>query len=321
MHKLTKRIDDLLAAPAPYLTDGGLETTLIFHEGRELPCFAAFPLIDSEHGRGILKRYYRTYVDVARKAETGFVLDVPTWRASPDWGTRLGYGSADLDRVNREGAVFAQGLRRIWETDTTPVIVNGVIGPRGDGYVLEDAMRRDEAETFHAPQIRALARGGVELVSAITMTYSAEAIGVARAAIAEGIPVVISFTVETDGRLPSGQALAEAIAETDDATDGAVLYYMINCAHPDHYAREIAGDGAWRYRIGGLRSNASRLSHEELDDADELDAGDPLEFGRLHRELLAELPNIRVLGGCCGTDDRHIHCVAYGAHDHHVHAA
>ncbi|NHX27563.1 homocysteine S-methyltransferase family protein, partial [Escherichia coli] len=237
-----------------------------------------------------------------------FVLDVPTWRASADWGAELGYGADDLDRVNQEGAEFAQTLRAKWQTDATPVIVNGVIGPRGDGYAIEHIMSRAEAEAFHTPQAHALARGGVETISAITMTYAAEAIGVARAAIGAGVPVVVSFTVETDGRLPSGQELKDAIAEVDDATDGAVLYFMINCAHPDHYSGTVAGDGAWRYRIGGLRSNASRLSHAELDRAEELDAGDPVEFGRLHQELALDLPNIRVLGGCCGTDDRHVCC-------------
>jgi homocysteine S-methyltransferase len=321
MQTFTTRIDDFLAAPAPYLTDGGLETTLIYHHGLDLPCFAAFPLLDTEDGRAHLERYYSAFAKVARDAGTGFVLDTVTWRASPDWGTELGYGTEDLVRISRQGAEFAQALRRKWETATTPVLVNGVAGPRGDGYVQGRAMSRDEAEAFHAPQIAALVEGGVEMVTAVTMTYVAEAIGVARAAISLGVPVVISFTVETDGRLPSGQSLAEAIAEVDEATEGAVLYFMINCAHPDHYSGDVAGDGAWRYRLGGLRSNASRLSHEELDNSIELDAGDPVEFGALTRALLSELPNIRVLGGCCGTDDRHIRCVAHGVGHKHGHAA
>ncbi|SDL04163.1 homocysteine S-methyltransferase family protein [Aliiruegeria lutimaris] len=321
MQTLTKRIDDLFSAEAPYLTDGGLETTLIFHYGLDLPCFAAFPLLDSAEGRGHLETYYGTYAEIARRAETGFVLDVPSWRASPDWGAELGYGADDLERVNREGAEFAQSLRRKWETETTPILVNGVVGPRGDGYVLDVAMTRGEAETFHAPQIAALVSGGVEMVTAVTMTYVDEAIGVALAAIALSVPVVISFTVETDGRLPSGQPLRDAIAEVDAATESGVLYFMINCAHPDHFKGDVAGDGAWRYRLGGLRSNASRLSHEELDNAEDLDAGDPVEFGQLNRALMADLPNIRVLGGCCGTDDRHIHCIAHGGHRKHDHAA
>lgn len=313
MQTLTKRIDDLLSAPAPYLTDGGLETTLIFHYGLDLPCFAAFPLLDTAEGRAQLERYYESFAQIARNSARGFVLDVPTWRASPDWGAKLGYGAAELERVNREGAAFAGALRRKWETGGCPVLVNGVVGPRGDGYALGKAMRCDEAEAYHAPQIDALAKGGVDMVTAVTMTYAAEAIGVARAAIARHVPVVISFTVETDGRLPSGQRLQDAIAEVDAATDGEVLYFMINCAHPDHFSRDVAGDGAWRFRLGGLRANASRLSHAELDGAETLDAGDPDEFGRLNTALAAMLPNIRVLGGCCGTDHRHIQCVSRGA--------
>ena len=320
MQTHSNRIENLLSTPVPYLTDGGLETTLIFRDGLDLPCFAAFPLLTTAKGRGYLERYYRSYAKLALKSGTGFVLDVPTWRASPDWGRELGYSPADLDPINREGAEFAQTLRTKWETARTPILVNGVIGPRGDGYVLGSAMSREEAENFHAPQVRALGRGGVEMVTAVTMTYASEAIGVARATMSEDIPVVISFTVETDGRLPSGQTLPDAISEVDEATEGEVLYFMINCAHPDHYSDPVSSGADWRYRLGGLRSNASRLSHEELDNAEELDAGDPQEFGRLHRDLVAELPNIRVLGGCCGTDDRHIQCAAHGAH-HHLHAA
>ena len=314
--QLSHRMQDLMSAPKPYLTDGGLETTLIFHYGYDLPCFAAFPLLDDDKGRADLETYYKSYVDVAKASATGFVLDVPVWRASGDWGGELGYDQADLNRVNREGAEFAGALRDDWETEAAPIVVNGVIGPKGDGYVVDTAMTADEAEIFHGHQIRALTQGGVEMVTAVTMTYAAEAIGIARAAVSSRVPVVISFTVETDGRLPSGQRLSDAIAEVDAATDGDVLYFMINCAHPDHYSATVAGDDAWRYRIGGLRSNASRMSHEELDNAEDLDAGNPQEFGYLHRELMNSLPNIRVLGGCCGTDDRHIGCMAQG-HSHY----
>ncbi|MDA5093710.1 homocysteine S-methyltransferase family protein [Aliiroseovarius sp. KMU-50] len=311
MQTPTTRINDFLAAAKPYLTDGGLETTLIFHYELDLPCFAAFPLIDTHEGRGHLERYYESFVKLALKSRTGFVLDAPTWRASPEWGAELGYGSDDLARVNRESVEFTHFLRNKWETKTTPILVNGVIGPRGDGYISEEAMSRDEAEAFHAPQILALADGGVDLVTAVTMTNAAEAVGIARAAISRDVPVVISFTVETDGCLPSGLALKDAITEVDDATGGSILYFMINCAHPDHYSDKVAGGDAWRLRLGGLRSNASRLSHAELDNAETLDAGDPDEFGRLHQDLTNQLPNIRVLGGCCGTDDRHIRCVAH----------
>jgi S-methylmethionine-dependent homocysteine/selenocysteine methylase len=143
-------------------------------------------------------------------------------------------------------------------------------------------------------------------VTAITMTNAGEAIGVARATQAVGMPVAISFTVETDGRLPTGQGLTEAIAEVDEATRSAPAYYMINCAHPSHFDGTLQGTGAWLDRIRGLRANASRLSHAELNEAPDLDAGDAEELGREHGAIVRRRPRINVLGGCCGTDHRHI---------------
>jgi S-methylmethionine-dependent homocysteine/selenocysteine methylase len=153
-------------------------------------------------------------------------------------------------------------------------------------------------------QIGALAGAGADMVAAITMTNTNEAVGLTRAAVAAGMPVAISFTLETDGRLPTGQSLAEAIAEVDEATGGAPAYYMINCAHPTHFDAALAGGGAWLGRIRG--ANASRRSHVELNEAPDLDAGDPVELGGEYRALVRRLPHINVLGGCCGTDHRHI---------------
>lgn len=303
-----RRLDALMASPEPYLTDGGLETTLIFHEGLDLPAFAAFPLLERAEGRALLERYYRGYFDIAARADRGFVLDLPLWRANADWGHELGYDAAALRSICQTATEVARRWRADWETPESPIVLNGVVGPRGDGYHAGEAMAVSDAEAYHAPQIAAMA--GVDMVSAITLTYAAEATGVARAALALGLPVVISFTVETDGRLPSGQPLGEAIAEVDAETGGAVLYYMINCAHPDHFSSAVAGTDAWRGRIGGLRSNASRMSHAELDEAETLDAGDPVEFGTLHSDLAGQLPRLRVLGGCCGTDTRHVACLA-----------
>ena len=171
-----------------------------------------------------------------------------------------------------------------------------------------------KAYRMHGPQIEIFAQSGVDMVSAITMTNTGEAIGIAQAAVEQDLPVVISFTVETDGRLPTGDLLGEAIQAVDQATGKAPLYYMVNCAHPDHFNRTIAEGTSWVSRIGGVRANASRLSHAELDAAETLDEGDPQEFGDLHAELAGLLPNLRVVGGCCGTDYRHVGCVS-----HHLH--
>lgn len=290
----------------PYVTDGGLETTLVFHDGIDLPDFAAFPLLDDERGRLALFRYYAPYVEVARRLGTGIVLDTPTWRASLDWGPRLGYDAEALAEVNRRAVAFIDGLAT--ENPDVAVVHNGVIGPRGDGYVVGTAMSADEAAGYHALQARAFAEAGAEMVTAVTMTYSAEAVGIVRAATTVGLPVVISFTVETDGRLPSGEALGEAIEAVDRATDGAAAYFMVNCAHPTHFADVLTGP--WTDRVRGIRANASKMSHAELDEAEELDEGDIGELAGDYAGLAARLPGLAVIGGCCGTDHRHVDAAA-----------
>jgi S-methylmethionine-dependent homocysteine/selenocysteine methylase len=289
-----------------FLTDGGIETTLIFHDGLELPHFAAFHLLKDEAGTAALRRYFARYAEIARANGTGFILESPTWRASADWGDKLGYSAGALASANAKSIALMQGLRTEYQGARTPIVVSGCVGPRGDGYDPGAVMGADEAHDYHARQIGALADSAADMVTATTMTNANEAIGVARAAQAAGMPVAISFTLETDGRLPTGQRLDEAIAEVDEATRGAPAYYMINCAHPTHFEAILAGKAPWLDRIRGLRANASRRSHAELNEAPDLDAGDPEELGREHRAIVARRPRINVLGGCCGTDHRHI---------------
>jgi S-methylmethionine-dependent homocysteine/selenocysteine methylase len=302
------RLDRLKTARTPWLTDGGLETSIIFHDGIDLPHFASITLLDSSFGREALTSYFGRYLKLACEVGTGFVLDTATWRAGTHWSARLGKSFEALEASNREAVALALSLRRRWESDGTPIVVNGVIGPAGDGYQPDSLYSPDEAKRVHLPQVRWLADAGVDILTAVTFTHTGEALGFVHATRRVGIPCVVSFTVETDGRLPTGQTLREAIAEVDAASGAAPLYYMVNCAHPDHFAAELEGD--WTARIGGIRANASRQSHAELDAAEDLDEGDPEEFGALHRNFLAVLPSLRVLGGCCGTDDRHVGCVA-----------
>jgi S-methylmethionine-dependent homocysteine/selenocysteine methylase len=287
-----------------YITDGGLETTLIFHLGLDLPDFAAFDLLRDETGAEALRRYYEPYLAVAREHGTGIVLDSATWRASRDWGERLGYSPEELADANRRAVALTEELRA--SAPDVPAVLNGVVGPRGDGYVVGEAMTVEEAEDYHGEQIGTFAGTAADMVSAITMTYADEAIGIARAARAADLPAAISFTVETDGRLPSGQPLGEAIEEVDAESPPA--YFMVNCAHPTHFAGVF--DGPWRERIVGIRANASRMSHEELDAATELDDGDPDELAAQYVQLREALPNANVLGGCCGTDERHVAAIA-----------
>ncbi|NEQ47258.1 MAG: homocysteine S-methyltransferase family protein [Leptolyngbya sp. SIOISBB] len=289
-----------------FLTDGGLETTLIFQEGLHLPEFAAFALLKDAFGTEALRKYFRTYADLAHTFEAGCILESATWRASPDWGQQLGYTRQAIAELNYKSIDLLRDIRHEFETPATPIVISGCLGPRGDGYNPDTLMAITEAEAYHAFQTAVLRDAGADLITAVTMTYAEEAIGIVRAAHAGEMPVVISFTVETDGCLPNGQSLKAAIAQVDSATDGYPSYYMINCAHPLHFAHTLQSGEAWLNRIGGIRPNASIKSHAELDEAEELDEGNPLELGRQCVALGNMLPNLRVLGGCCGTDQRHV---------------
>lgn len=307
-------IENLLRAERPYLTDGGMETWLFFQQGFEAPEFAAILLMDDDRARQALRGYFDDFLAMAEKARTGFVLDTNSWRGCVEWAPKLGISADELLRLSTEAANFAQSLRSEWAGRVPHIILNGVVGPAGDGYAPGQLPAIAQAQDMHHPQVRTLARAGVDMISAITMTNIAEAIGVVRAAAAENLPVVVSFTVETDGRLPTGDMLGEAIAAVDDATGSRPAYYMVNCAHPDHFRDVLASGASWTGRIGGLRANASRLSHEELDQSETLDEGDPEEFGLLYGQLARFLPNLRAVGGCCGTDHRHVRCASRHLH-------
>ncbi len=289
-----------------FITDGGIETVLIFLRQIDLPMFAAFPLVATDEGIVQLKDYYRPYLEIARRHKAGFILDTPTWRCSHGWAGQLGYTVQDTQYLNEASVRLMAELRERYETEDTPIVINGAIGPQGDGYNPASMMTADAAELYHAHQVEVFAKSQADMVSAITLTYPEEAIGIARAAAKAGIPAAISFTVETDGRLPTGASLREAIEYTDAETGGSPAYYMINCAHPTHFNHVIGGDEAWMQRIYGVRANASCMSHAELDEATELDDGNPREFGQDYVELDRRLGNLRVYGGCCGTDHRHI---------------
>ncbi len=296
--------------PDLFLTDAGLETELLFLDGRELPYFASFPLLDDPEGRSRLLSYYRPFVALADGLGVGAALETPTWRASADWGARLGFDAADLARLNADAVALVR--EAVAEAaPAVPVVVSGNLGPRGDGYVAGDRMTVEEATAYHAPQVAALADAGADRVAVLTMTYVEEAVGVVRAAAAAGAPVLVSFTVETDGLLPSGQPLAEAVAEVDRLTDGHPETYGLNCAHPDHVHDALAGLGDVSGRVTAFRPNASRMSHAELDEATELDDGDPLELGAQLADLRRRHPHLTTFGGCCGTDLRHVRAAGH----------
>jgi S-methylmethionine-dependent homocysteine/selenocysteine methylase len=293
-----------------YLTDGGIETTLIFLEGLTLPDFAAFDLLKSPAGDAALRKYFRVYAALADRAGAGLVLESATWRASADWGARLGYTREGLAEANRRAITLLEEVRRE-RTTVAPTVISGCLGPRGDGYEPARTMSAEAAEAYHRTQVEGFAATAADMVTAITMNYVEEAIGIAQAARRAAMPAAIAFTVETDGRLPTGDTLEAAIGRVDEATDAWPAYYMINCAHPTHFEDALPAGARWLERIRGLRANASRQSHAELNESPTLDAGDPLELGRQYAALRrGPLRRMNVLGGCCGTDHRHVEAIA-----------
>ncbi len=293
-----------------FLTDAGLETDILFNRGIDLPYFASITLLQTDGGRRALEDYYRGFLELAQRMDTGLVLESATWRSSPDWAEPLGMTQAVLDALNRDAISMLMGLRDEYQTDASPIVVSGCIGPRGDGYDPGQIMSVDEAQAYHAHQAQIFHSAGVDMISAITMTNISEAIGLAQAAKALHVPVAISFTVETDGRLPTGDRLADAVAAVDEATQDYPAYYMINCAHPTHFAGSLEENAVWTARIRGVRANASTCSHAELDAMTELDIGDPADLASRHKALIERFPHITVLGGCCGTDLRHVTAIA-----------
>jgi len=289
-----------------FIADGGLETDFIFQRNIDLPMFASFHLLNSQSGIEALKDYYADYIEIAKQSRLGLVLDTPTWRASHGWGKQLGYSVADMRGYNQTSVSLLREVRNQNTSVDCPMIINGAVGPEDDGYNPSKRLSASEAQQYHTHQIEALANFGADMVTAVTMTYIDEAIGISKAARAAGIPVAISFTVEIDGLLPDGMSLQEAIEAVDAATDATPIYYMINCAHPSHFEHVLEENAGWMDRVVGIRANASCKSHAELDEATELDDGNPIEFGQAYARLNRIFKNLRVMGGCCGTDHRHI---------------
>jgi homocysteine S-methyltransferase len=293
-----------------FLTDAGLESDMIFNKGFDLPCFSSLMLLTSDAGRTALDLSFRDYLELARVHGTGCLLETATWRASADWAPLLGLSGDALDELNRSAVTSLLALKAEYGRAGVEVIVSGCLGPRGDGYDPGHIMSLAEAEAYHSRQAAVLASAGADMLSALTMTNINEAIGISRAAASAGLPVAISFTVETDGRLPTGDLLRDAIEAVDAATSGYPAYYMINCAHPTHFADELLAGEAWVERVRGIRANASRCSHAELEAMTDLDDGNPAELGKEYRSLVKRLPHLTVLGGCCGTDIRHLSAIA-----------
>lgn len=288
-----------------FLTDAGLETDLIFNHGVEIREFAAHTLLPSSEGRAAVTRYFEGFLDLAKERNAGFILDSATWKAHTHWARDLGTDPVELRAANEHSIRFISELRDRYSQNAKPIVLNAIVGPCGDAYRPEIAISSDQAEAYHAEQLGWLAETEADMVTAATFNQASEAAGLARAARSTGLPAVVSFTVETDGALPAGQSLADAIAEVDEASDSYPAYFMINCAHPEHFSKVLL-DAPWARRIRGVRANASRKSHAELDEAPELDSGDPVELASQYRQLAERMPWLNVFGGCCGSDLRHV---------------
>lgn len=300
------KIENLFNTEKLFLTDSGFETTIIFHHNIDLPHFALFNIIDKARYRDVIYNYYREHLDLAIENNTGFILESATWRANKDWGFKLGYNQMELIKINTLAIEQLKAIKKEYDNEVNPILISGQIGPAGDGYALANTMNPVEAKQCHSLQIKTFKEAGADLASALTIGYINEALGIVQAAKEHQLPVVISFTVETNGKLPSGESLKQAIETIDNLTNEYPLYYMINCAHPSHFINEFDATDAWMLRIKGIRANASCKSHAELDEATELDAGDPLDFGNWYKKLFEKLPHLKVFGGCCGTDVSHI---------------
>lgn len=290
----------------PFLTDGGIETVLVFQQGIELPCFAAFDILKNQNHCAWLRQYFLDFVDLANYFDAGLILEAVTWRASKDWAHQLGYSESELSHAIHKAVSLLEEVRHLSKDKNIDLVISGCLGPRGDGYNPTHCMSANQAEDYHAHQIGILKDTAADMVTALTLNYIDEAVGVARAAEAADLPIAISFTVETDGKLPTGDSLQSAIETVEQQTNCSPAYYMVNCAHPTHFNSVLKGQGEWLNRIRGVRANASQCSHEELDNATELDAGDPHDLGKQFQQLRLKLKNLNVLGGCCGTDIRHI---------------
>lgn len=294
-----------------FLTYTGMETDLLFNQNVDLPGFATYPLLQSVDGRAHLNRYARDLIALGKKHSVGIILESATWVANRDRGAAIGYSPEQLCELNKQAiALLCEARDTLGDM---PTVISANVGPRADAYAPSEQMNAAQAKAYHSEQIGTLTETDLDMISAYTIAYPAEAIGIVQAAKSFSVPVVVAFTVEIDGRLPTGASLEDAIKQVDEETDGYASYFMINCAHPDHFSNALNDPLLALQRLRGIVANASRCSHAELDNATVLDAGNPIELGEQLAEIRQSFPQINVLGGCCGTDMRHLQSIANNA--------
>lgn len=293
-----------------YLTEGGTETEIIYRHGHGLREFAMFELMDRPAALADLGDMYRRYLDAAARHGFGALMAGFDYRASPDWGKKLGYSRAGLEEVQHRCIAFLRDAAAPYRQELPDVAICGCVGPRGDAYALNRTITAEEAEDYHSVQIATLKDCGVDLVWAATINNVPEAVGISRAAARAGLPLNLSFTLTETHRLRSGPSLREAIARTD-AEAGAARpdSYGVNCSHPVEFEPALE-PGDWLRRIRSLRPNAARMEKVALCKLGHIEEGDPEELGREMGALARRLPAVDIWGGCCGTWDRHLDRIA-----------
>ncbi|MCB8822139.1 homocysteine S-methyltransferase family protein [Microvirga rosea] len=312
---MTAAFEQAFQSGVVFLTDGGIETRLIYEFSLGLRDFASFPELFDSRGRAALRKVYTSYLDVAAQSGRPMLIGSPTWRAHPDGLRHAGFGEPDdLTRVNTEAVSFLRELRREMKLEKQ-VYIAGVIGPRGDGYRAEGAPQTEEAQHYHHAQARALADAGVDFLYAPTFASRTELIGVALAMAGTGCTYALAPVINGHGDLPDGSSLSEVISFIDATVQPRPLYYLTGCVHASTFSDAVADDDRLQplmpKRLVGMKANASALPPEKLNDLDHVEGDEPAAFARgilnLHNKY-----SLRILGGCCGTDAGHIRALAEG---------
>lgn len=293
-----------------YLTEGGQETEIMYRHGHKLPDFAMYPLFARPQAMADVRDMYRRYLETAVRHGFVALMGGLDYRASPDWASKLGFDAQALADVQLRCIDLLREFAKPFEPELPDVLIVGIVGPRGDAYSLNRTITAAEAEDYHSTQLATLKRAGVDLVSAMTFNNTEEAIGVARAAAGLGLPLAISFTLDSTSRLKSGPTVRQAITTVDAATgDARPDFYGINCSHPHEFTPALE-PGDWMQRVRSFRPNAAMMEKQQLCQIGHLVDGDPQELGAQMGALARRYPHIDVWGGCCGTWDAHLDAIA-----------
>ncbi|PTU32273.1 homocysteine S-methyltransferase family protein [Stenotrophobium rhamnosiphilum] len=293
-----------------YMTEGGQETEIMFKFGHDLPQFAMYSLLDKPQALAELKAMYCRYLDASAKHGFVALMGGLDYRASPDWGSLLGYSREALAETQHRCIDFLRDVAKPYVDQLPGISYVGIVGPRGDAYSLNQTITAESAEDYHSVQLETLSKAGVDLVSAMTFNNIPEAVGLSRAAARVGLPLALSFTLDSTCCLKSGPSLKEAIEAVDtQAGDAKPTFYGINCSHPFEFEPAIE-PGAWFQRVRSLRPNAAKMDKISLCQLGHLEEGDPKELGELMGDIAKRYPHIDIWGGCCGTWETHLDEIA-----------